>query len=111
MLGNAIVDLMQENGSDLTLARQVGGSYNSQTGIVAGGTTATFTFRGVFINYDDKHIDGTLVERGDRRLLMQARGMTTAPLLGDVVDGHRIIDVRPIAPKGVAIAYACQVRR
>ena len=110
MLGNAVVDLMQKYGSDLTLTRQVGGAYDSQTGTVSGGTPTPFNFRGVFINYDDKHIDGTLVLRGDRRLLMQARGMTTAPALGDVIAGHRVIDVRPVAPNGVAIAYSCQVR-
>lgn len=111
MLNIAVVDLMDEFGSAMTLTRQVGGVYNAQTGAVSGGTPATFAFRGVFVNYDDANIDGTLVKRGDRRLLMRATGMTTEPALGDVVSEHRIIDVRPVAPKGVAIAYSCQVRR
>ena len=110
MLEQAVVRLLEKRGSDLSFTRQVGGSYNAQTGTVTGGTPTTIPFRGVFINYDDRNIDGTLVQTGDRRLLVSATSIGSPPAQGDVVSGHRVVNVRAIAPKGVAIAYTCQVR-
>jgi hypothetical protein len=111
MLENAVTDLLEDYGLDLTLTRMVGAVYNPATGINLAGTPATFTVRGVFINYEAAHIDGTLIRMGDRRLLVAPSGSTTVPAIGDVVDGMKLMDVRTYAPKGVAIAWACQARK
>jgi hypothetical protein len=111
MLSASVNTLLQRYGSDLTLVRQVGGTYNPATGTLSGGTPTNYTVRGVFINYRDENVDGSVIRMGDRRLLVSPQGSTTVPAIGDVVGGMKLVDVRSYAPNDVAIAWACQARR
>jgi hypothetical protein len=112
MLAEDVAHLLEDFGSALTLTRAVGGgAYNPATGTISAGTPTSYSVRGVFVNYLDERVDGTVVRMGDRRLLVSAQGSTIAPQIDDVVDGLKIIDVRSIAPKGVAIAWVCQARK
>lgn len=116
-------NLLRRRGSTLSVARDGGPeTYNPATGTVSGGTIVEGTFRGVFVNYEDKDVDGTHVQMTDRKLLIDALSADTtrAPLRGDTVDGVVanntitggvvIQRVRSIAPNGTPIAYICQVR-
>ena len=111
MVADAVTNLLQKFGSALTLTRTAGATYNPATGTMSAGTPTSFTVRGVFINYQDANVDGTVIRMGDRRLLVSPQGSTTVPAIGDTVDGMQIIDVRTYAPNGVAIGYACQARK
>lgn len=111
MLSDAVNTLLAKFGSSLTLIRVSGATYNAGTGQTSTGTTTNFTIRGVFINYSDELMDGTIVRVGDRRLLVSPSGSTTVPQIGDAVGGLKLIDVRSYAPQGVAIAWACQARK
>jgi hypothetical protein len=137
MLADDVAFLLQDFGSDLTITRVVSGVYNPATGQIDNGLTllvdpddnalqdaetaalwvldafpdGSFNVRGVFINYEDGSVDGTVVQRGDRRLLVAAQGAGDTPAVGDFVEGLRVLDVRTIAPNGVPIAWACQVRK
>jgi hypothetical protein len=103
--------LMQDFGAALTLARPSVGTYNPATGAMPASTSTNFTVQGVFVNYEDRNVDGTVVRAGDRRLLVSAQGSTTIPQIGDRVSGLQVIDVRTVAPRGVTIAWACQMRK
>lgn len=111
MLGDDVAYLLEDFGSDLTLTRDVGGTYDPATGTYTNGTATTFTVRGVFINYRDDRVDGSVIQMGDRQLLVSSGGSTTVPQIGDLVGGLRLIDVRTFAPNGTAIAWACQARK
>jgi len=111
MLSRDVSHLLQDYGSDLTLTRQVGAAYSPTTGKLSAGTTSTYTVRGVFINYRDENVDGTVIRMGDRRLLVRAQGAGTTPQIGDRVSGLELVDVRTIAPNGVAVAWSCQARK
>lgn len=111
MLEGDVAQLMQDFGSTLTLTRPGAKTYVPATGTVSAPADTTFTARGVFINYTDDNIDGTLVQRGDRRLLLATEGATGTPAVNDVVAGLKVLDVRTIAPNGAPIAWACQVRK
>ena len=111
MLATDTGRLLADFGSNLTLSRVSATVYAPSTGLMTAGTTTNFTIRAVFINYEDKNVDGTVVRAGDRRLLVSAVGSQTPPQIGDVVGGLKLIDVRTIAPRGVPIAWACQARK
>jgi hypothetical protein len=111
MLAEDVSQLMEDFGSTLTVTRSTPGTYAPSTGAMTGATISTFTVRGVFINYTDSNVDGTVVRMGDRRLLVAATGAGGTPAVGDRVSGLQVIDVRTIAPNGVAIAWACQMRK
>lgn len=110
MLDDDIAYLLDEHGVDLTLTRIAGSAYDPSTGIMSAGTTATFTIRGVFINYREEQIDNTSIRASDRKLLIQGKGLLTTPQIKDRVSGVEIIDVRRIQAGNTVIAYACQTR-
>ena len=111
MLAEDVAYLLQDFGSNLTLTRQAPGTYNPATGNMSATSQTSHTIRGVFINYVDTNVDGTVVRMGDRRLLVSAKGAPITPAIGDRVDGLQVIDVRSIAPNGTPIAWACQMRK
>jgi hypothetical protein len=111
MLGDDVAFLLQDFGSDLTLTRPGVGAYSPTTGEMTTAADSTFTIRGVFINYTDANVDGTVVRMGDRRLLVKAKDATTTPAINDRVGGLQVIDVRTIAPNGVPVAWSCQMRK
>jgi hypothetical protein len=111
-LNRDVTRLLATHGYDLTLKRvKVGGTYDTTTGTVTGGATSTATIRGVFIDYNEQDIDGTNVLADDRKLLVQADGLTLVPEVGDFVDDEvRIERVRKIQSGATVIAYICQTR-
>lgn len=112
MLAQGIKRLLQSRGYDVVLKREAsGGSYDPATGGVTGGSVATETMRGAFIDYSDDEIDGTRISVTDRKLLLRGSGTTMVPTPGDLVDDTvRIIRVRTIRDGDGLISYSCQVR-
>lgn len=99
-------------GQSLTLSKPAVGSYNPATSI-ASSTVASSVVTGVVMDYGVKEIDGKMVLRGDRKVMVSAGG--AVPAIGDTLtiqsEAHRVIDVRDVAPGGVTILYIVQVRR
>lgn len=114
-----VVALLQEHGYDLTFRRPSnGGSYNPATGAVSGGSNADETARVVFLSYTARDIDGTLVQRGDRKAVMAATyngtALTKTPQIDDELRGEgdavRIVSVQTIKSGSTVLAYICQAR-
>ncbi len=111
MLAEDIAHLLEDRGSALTLTRQAPGTYDPSVGTLSATSATSYTIRGVFINYMDTNVDGTVIRMGDRRLLMQAKDSPITPAVGDRVSGLQIVDVRSIAPNGTPVAWSCQARK
>ena len=111
-LDRDVARLIDRYGYGLTLKRtNSGGTYNAATGTFGGGSTLTEAVRGVFVNYMEEDIDGTSILADDRKLLLQARGMTLTPESGDTLeDTVQIVNVRTIKAGETVIAYVCQTR-
>jgi len=62
--------------------------------------------------YARSQIDGTIIQQGDRRVLIASQGVTpsTADTLEISGTDYRIINVEEIAPSGVPIYFECQAR-
>lgn len=114
-----VVALLREHGYDLTFRRPSnGGSYNPATGAVSGGSNADETARVVFLNYTSRDIDGTLVQRGDRKAVMAATyngaALSKTPQIDDELRGEgdavRIVSVQTIKSGSTVLAYICQAR-
>jgi hypothetical protein len=114
-----VVALLREHGYDLTFRRPGnGGSYNPATGAISGGSNADETARVVFLNYTSRDIDGTLVQRGDRKAVIAATHNGTAlsktPQIDDELRGEgdavRILSVQTIKSGATILGYICQAR-
>jgi len=114
-----VVALLREHGYDITFRRPGnGGSYSPATGSISGGSNADETARVVFLNYTSRDIDGTLVQRGDRKAVVAATYNGTAlsktPQIDDELRGEgdavRILSVQTIKSGATILAYICQAR-
>ena len=69
----------------------------------------------VFLDYEQKYIDGETIRMGDQRVFMPAEGLTSPPEQnGQVLRGAevwKIITIKPLNPNGQAIMYELQVRQ
>lgn len=69
--------LLQKYGKELTLSQVARGAKNYTTGVIADGTTTTYTIKGLIMDYVAKEIDGKSVLFGDRKVLIYAQGLPT----------------------------------
>jgi hypothetical protein len=118
--------LIEENGRTITLVRKDQGNPVDPTEPWRASTNAaeiTFDVLGVFIEFEKDEVDGTIVMRGDKRVLVAAKSVTdeggSAANLdiedySDVLDGgtrYRIITSSVIEPGDTRIMYDLQVRQ
>lgn len=104
-----------DKGRSITLIHKNQGSYNSATDSISGQSSSSETVSAVFTEYDQKDIDGTLIKAGDKRAMISASGIASAPDTADqVTDGslkYSIISVSTIQPGGTPLIYYLQLRR
>jgi hypothetical protein len=104
--------LMAKFGGSATIRRVTTGVYNTTTG-TASETTADTAVRGVLEDVNLREVND-LIQAGDKRLLIAAADVTTAPttadevLIGAVV--HQVITVRTIEQDNTAITYELILR-
>ena len=79
---------------------------------VTGGSPVDFTVNVILDDYNRTEVDGTTVQRSDKKVLVDAATVvpSTADLL--VVNGQvmQIVSVKTINPGGVALMYEVQAR-
>jgi hypothetical protein len=103
---------MARFGGVATIRRVATGSYDPATGTIAETNTDT-TVRGVLEDVNIREVN-ELVQAGDKRLIIAAADLTTAPttvdkvLINSVV--HQIIRIQTIEQDNTAITYEIILR-
>jgi hypothetical protein len=68
----------------------------------------------VELDYDLRERESSLIQQGDKKLLMAVGNLTVTPSSGDKVtvgaNTHDIINVSPLQPGDTVILYELQVR-
>jgi hypothetical protein len=114
-----VVALLRDHGYDLTFRRtNNGGSYDPATGTITGGSNSDESVRAIFLNYIARDIDGTLVQRGDRKAVIAAtysgNALSKTPQINDELRGEadavRVVSVQTIKSGASILAYVCQTR-
>lgn len=107
--------LLSEFGQPVTIARTTPGGYDPATGGVTAPITTSQAGSAVVREYARQHIDGTLIQAGDKRVIVAASGLTFAPAPGDSVtasgDVLQVVSVIERNPAGTALVYELQGRR
>lgn len=80
-----------------------------------GNVPADQTIEAVFLDYEQRYIDGQTIRMGDQRVFMPAEGLTAPPEVEGLVlrglEVWKVIAVKPLNPNGQAIMYELQVRQ
>ena len=102
--------LLGRFGASATLKREVSGAYDPATGTAPVTETSLTTTACVF-DYPQKYVDGTLILAGDKQAYLAS---APVPKQGDkltwqAVD-YTVVNVKAIAPAGVAVLYEAQLR-
>jgi hypothetical protein len=117
--------LISENGRAMTLVRLDQGNPTDPTKPwreSTGASEVIFSIIGVFTEFEKEDFDGTLVRRGDKRVLAAASAVEVAAGFSDnavedydmVLDGTvrwKIVDVRVIQPGVDKVLYDIHVRQ
>lgn len=105
-------DLLSEYGQPVTLMHHQAGVYDPSLGTVAI-ANAIETAVGAVFDYKSSEIDGTLIQRGDKKLLISVTGITEPKLNDSVTIGAKtyvIKSINEINPAGTVVMYQCQIR-
>jgi hypothetical protein len=110
--------LIEANGRDLTfktVSRAAADANKPWRGPSAAPTE--FTLKGVVVDYDEDDVDGDLVRRGDKRVLVAQNSITGGQdmkIVDAMDDGgldYKVVAVSPVAPGDTTIIYEIQARR
>jgi hypothetical protein len=78
------------------------------------GTTVSHPCTVAVVRYQFDYMDGTLIERDDRRVFLSVERLTIEPETSDrlVIDGvtYSLVSIHPLAPDGVVRFYELQAR-
>lgn len=104
--------VLADKGQNLTFSREGDTAFDPKTGISTT-TPTSFTGYGASFNYNTKEIDGSLIQNGDIKLLLEATA--TAPITGDqvTIDSiiYRVVNIKTTSPAGEIVVYNLQLRR
>jgi hypothetical protein len=113
-LAQAAVDLLDELGQLVLVTRAgAGDGYNPDTGFTEEGGEQVWSASGVEFQYNQREVDGSLIQSGDRRVLI-APSLGTTPQSGDVITlgatRLEVVESRPLQPAGVVVLHEVQAR-
>jgi hypothetical protein len=111
--------LLRNFGKNVTVRKQVAGTYDPATSSAAI-TNVDTTAKGALLNYTrmqyGQHTEaGTLIQVGDKKLLLSPVNLTSDPTASDLIIAGgftwNIIDVKTLRPADVTVLYEIQLRR
>lgn len=105
--------LLAKYGEPLTVTFTDWAEYDPITGADVGSSTiSTVAAMGYTSAYHTKEIDGTVIQAGDIRLILEL--ITPVPIIGCLVEvdstTYRIMDIRSVRLSGDNIIFICQIR-
>ncbi len=118
-----VLAALQEDGFAVTLRRQTAGTYNPVTGEFSGESTTDYAAQALISsqnmpqtgNTGERYFNGTLIQTGDKILILAASGLTVPPTPGDqlIVFGvtWQIATKTTVEPGGVTLFYRVLVRK
>lgn len=110
--GATALRLLDRFGAPLAIRRQ-GPSTGDPWAPIPGATT-DHPGTGCVIDYTAFERAGTQIEAGERKALVAAKGLAVTPSVADRLvwqgEALEIVEVKPLAPAGVAVIFEIRVR-
>jgi hypothetical protein len=118
LTSNRIMTVLNRYGIDVTLTKPSYGSYSPSTGSVGSGSTANYTVKCYFADYNLTELNNDSIVMGDRKAVfpyLDTRGNTLPePDFEDTISGNgdlvKIVSVQKLFSGNSLVCYICQVR-
>ena len=111
-LATVATTLLTDKGQTISFSRDNVISLDPVTGVETKSDAITFSGVGAVFDYNASEIDGTVIQQGDNRIVLESTA--TAPAIGDAATiggvSHRVINVETVSPGGTVVIYKLQVR-
>ncbi len=106
--------LLERYGTTVTLRRYQPGTYDPASG-ESSPTWSQYSLAGLVRDYRQEQVDGSLVQSGDRELVLAGEDHVPAPAPGDRVlladAAYTVVQVKTLEPGGLPLLHQCQIRR
>lgn len=110
-LANVGLRLLKDKGQQITFSSVSSDSFDPATG-KNNTTSSAYTAYGASFSYNKNEIDGTIIQNGDIRLVIDS---TREPITGDkaTIDSiiYRVIGVKVTSPAGTPVIFEAQLRK
>jgi len=100
--------LLNQFGASLTFTRQSGETFDPATGTTTA-SEETFSRDVVWLDYDNDEIDGSIVQRGDARLLIQGE-VKVDDRVEKYGENWKVVTASPLKPASTLLYTEAQVR-
>jgi hypothetical protein len=113
-LAATALELLAEFGVSGVLRRASAGTFDANAGTVTGSSDTDYTITATLFDYSLKDsgaslADGTVIQAGDKQIYAAASGLDVTPLTTDtlIINSitYKIVNVKSVAPSGVAVIY------
>ncbi len=113
---NTTLEKISKYGRDITLTISDDDEvYDPATDTFTASGSDDYTVKGLFTNFSKMDIDGELIKRSDKRVLIAASSLSQAPDTDDkITDGtdvFNVINTEELKPGDTPILYMVQVRK
>ncbi|PSL23473.1 hypothetical protein [Dyadobacter jiangsuensis] len=106
---------IEEFGRSVILRRNNQGDYDPATDSFSGGSSADVSVIALFTKFEQNEIDGTIILRDDKKVLIAASSLASPPQHNDIlVDGdyeYKVLPLDIIRPGDTPLIYKLQVRK
>lgn len=104
-------EMISEFGRDITIHRKQSGTFSaSANGFIGGSTALDIPAKAVFTKFRDSQIDGEMVKRTDKRVLV-TRAVQKNDILIDGTTKYTVVDVETVQPGSLPLIYKAQARK
>lgn len=113
-LANDATELLRDFGTVCTLEQKTNGIFNPSTNTMTGEIVKQVELQCVRLNYKNTQVDGTVIQRGDAKLLMESNGVASPEVDDNVVldDGiWQVQNVKVLKPALTAVLFELQLRK
>ena len=116
-LAKTVESAIDYAGESLRLRQTSAGTYSGVTRSYTGETTTPTAVTGVVTEYDERHVDGSVVQAGDLKIELSAAPLVDAAIVPEPDDyierggtRYRVMTVRVRKAQGGLMSYRLQVR-
>lgn len=112
---STVLDLLTQFGLPVIIKRETGEVFDPVTGTETPGTVTEYPATGIVADFGLENVDETLIQKGDKKITLAAKGLAVVPQLSDrvVANGieYTIQHIKEVNPAGTPLIYELQGRQ